>query len=76
MERLMVAPVAEMMDEHLMKHLENRHAEDGLRMAFVPDPDREERHLREPSAWRTYHDAMHRLYPSKYEHTHRGLTRG
>lgn len=54
-------------DEWLMSHLENHHAED-LSMEFLPEPGRIQRRLASPSAWRAYHDAMHRLYPRKYDH--------
>jgi hypothetical protein len=64
-----IPPVAAMDDETLMKHLELRHAED-LAMEFLPEPEREERRLAAPSTWRAYHDAMHRLYPNKYDHRH------
>lgn len=56
-----------MNDEALMRHLENHHAED-LSMEFLPEPGRIQRRLASPSAWRAYHDAMHRLYPRKYDH--------
>lgn len=70
-----IPSVSEMDDETLMKHLELRH-EDDLAMSFKPEPDREERRLHAPKEWRTYHDAMHRLYPRKYEHKHHDVTRG
>lgn len=70
-----VPSVADMDDETLMKHLEFRH-EDDLRQEFTPDPDKGERRLAAPETWRTYHDAMHRLYPRKYEHAHADLVRG
>lgn len=72
---LTIPPVQEMDDETLMKHLEFRHADD-LRMEFTVEPDYGGRRLHAPEAWRTYHDAMHRLYPRKYEHSHEGLVRG
>lgn len=70
-----VAPVSEMDDETLIKHLEHRH-EDDLRMEFKTEPDRAERRLHAGAEWRTYHDAMHRLYPRNYEHVHRGDAHG
>ena len=75
MADLIVAPVADMDDETVMKHLEFRH-EDDLKMAFKPEPDRTERRLNNAETWRTYHNSMHRLYPRKYEHTHRDTVRG
>lgn len=74
-ELVRVPSVQGMDDETLMKHLEHRHAED-LKMSFEVEPDQTERRLRAPKEWRTYHDAMHRLYPGKYEHRHHDLTRG
>lgn len=70
-----VPDVEYMDDETLMKHLEFRHADD-LKMSFTVEPDRETRRLREPDVWRTYHDAMHRLYPAKYDHRHQTVVRG
>lgn len=75
MERLMVVPMEEMDDETVMLHLENRHEED-LKIPFVQEPDRPARRLNNRSTWVTYHQAMHRLYPAKYEHTHRDTVRG
>jgi hypothetical protein len=75
MADVVVTPVDEMNDETLMKHLENRHQDD-LRLSFKPDPGKSERTLAAPTEWRTYHDTMHRLYPRKYEHSHRGAARG
>lgn len=72
---LRIPSVTSMDDETLMKHLEHRHADD-LRMSFEVEPGRTERRLRAPSAWRTYHDAMHRLYPRKYDHEHLDTVRG
>lgn len=71
MERTSVVGVSTMSDEALMRHMELRHAED-LSMTFEVEPQRSERRLRAPQEWRTYHDAMHRLYPRKYEHEHLG----
>lgn len=67
--RISIPSVADMSDEILMKHLELRH-EDDLAVVFEVEPDRDERRLRAPKEWRTYHDAMHRLYPRKYDHRH------
>lgn len=75
MADVVVTPVDEMEDETLMKHLELRH-EDDLALRFLPDPDKGTRVLAAPELWRTYHDTMHRLYPCKYEHSHRGAARG
>lgn len=71
----MIPPVSEMDDETLMKHLELRHADD-LAMEFKPEPGQTERRLHAPTEWRTYHNAMHRLYPRAYDHTHRDVVRG
>jgi hypothetical protein len=65
----LVANVADMDDELLMKHLEFRHASD-LRMSFETEPDRTERRLAAPKEWRTYHDTLHRLSPNGYDHEH------
>jgi hypothetical protein len=69
---LLIPSVYNMDDETLMKHLENRHADD-LRLEFRVEPDRTERRLQNSEVWRTYHETMHRLYPQKYEHSHKGL---
>lgn len=69
-----IPSVEDMDDETLMKHLELRH-EDDLKMSFEAEPDRTERRMHAPKEWRTYHDAVHRLYPRKYEHTHEGVVR-
>jgi len=74
MESIRVVSVQVMDDETLMKHLENRH-EDDLRMEFTVEPDAGERRLHAPKEWRSYHEAMHRLYPRKYDHDH-GEARG
>jgi hypothetical protein len=70
-----VPGVSVMDDETVMLHLEKRH-EDELKMNFLPEPDRSERRLRAPEEWRTYHDAMHRLCPSQYDHRHNDVNRG
>jgi hypothetical protein len=75
MADVVVAPVDEMTDENLMRHLENRHADD-LRLEFKAAPGEDARTLAAPDLWRTYHQTMHRLYPRKYEHTHRDTVRG
>jgi hypothetical protein len=67
--RVRIPPVTAMEDETLMLHLELRH-DDDLKMSFEKEPDREERRTAAPKEWRTYHDAMHRLYPAKYDHAH------
>jgi hypothetical protein len=66
--RTRVPPVAEMEDGTLIKHLELRHEED-LAMDFNGG------NMQASGTWRTYHDAMHRLYPRKYDH-HHGEARG
>jgi len=75
MADVVVTPVDEMDDETLMKHLENRHKDD-LRLKFQAAPDENARTLAASDLWRTYHQTMHRLYPRKYEHTHRDNVRG
>lgn len=72
---ILIPSVHDMDDETLMKHLEHRHGDD-LKMSFEVEPGRTERRLRAPIEWRTYHDAMHRLYPRKYDHQHHDLSRG
>lgn len=69
MTEIRVQSVEVMDDETLMKHLENRH-DDDLRMDFKVEPGRAERRLTAPREWRTFHQAMHRLYPRKYDHNH------
>lgn len=49
-----------MIDEHIMRHLELRHAKD-LRLKFKPLIGRTERRLEDRSAWVAYHDTLHRL---------------
>jgi hypothetical protein len=68
-----VVPVEEMDDETLLRHFEARHADD-LKLKFPESGP--ERHLNDPKLWRTYHQTMHRLYPRKYEHSHRDVNRG
>ena len=70
-----VPSVDGMNDETLMKHMEFRH-DDDLRLEFQVEPDRAERRLMAADLWRSYHDAMHRLYPRKYDHTHPDTVRG
>lgn len=70
-----VPGIAAMDDETVMLHLELRHGDD-LAMNFVPEPEREERRMKAPAEWRTYHDAMHRLYPNAYDHRHNDVVRG
>lgn len=69
MSRVTVPSVTSMNDQTLIKHMELRHADD-LKLSFEVEPDRTERRLRAPREWRTYHNAMHRLYPGKYDHSH------
>jgi hypothetical protein len=64
-----IPPVTVMDDETLMKHLELRH-EDGLLMRFLPEPDRAERRMKSPKEWRTYHETMHRISDTPYDHEH------
>lgn len=66
-----VPPVHSMDDETLMRHLEEQHPGD-LKLEFKAEPDREERRLRNPEVWRTYHDAVHRLAVQPYQHEHTG----
>lgn len=56
-------------DEALMSHFESSHADD-LAMEFRPEPGRIDRRLSSPSAWKTYHETLHRLMPEKYGHNH------
>lgn len=75
---LVVIPVERMTDENLMRHLESRHTADmeGARIRFTNEPDHPVRRLAAGAAWRAYHDAMHRLYPRRFEHSHEGQARG
>lgn len=64
-----IPSVADMDDETLMKHMELRHEGD-LAMSFEIEPGRDERRLRAPKEWRTYHDTIHRLALREFEHQH------
>lgn len=56
-------------DEWLMRHFETEHPDD-LSMKFRPRPGKINRELAAPKEWRTYHEALHRLWPAKYAHDH------
>jgi len=57
-----VKSVADMSDEHLMKHFERSHA-DALKLKFTVEPDQDKRRLHARDAWEAYHQTIHRMYP-------------
>jgi hypothetical protein len=63
-----IPPVATMVDETLMLHLEKRHSND-LSMNFLPESHRERR-LMAPVEWRTYHQKCHEMQAEGYDHVH------
>lgn len=69
MKGVRVPPAEDMSDQILIKHLELRHGDD-LKQKFTTEPGQTEPRLNAPREWRTYHNAMHRLYPRKYDHYH------
>lgn len=62
----------DMLDEHIIRHLELRHPED-LKMEFHALPGGDGRRLEARQEWITYHDTLHRLdVEGKYsDHYHK-----